>query len=98
MVEKEVQLQVTDFMKRNKLWNSNLNSYREHHSTVTALIDILETWTSNIDSNYQNIPIFLNLSTTFDCVKSSFLLQKMEMYGFGEVLFTHGVISLIEAK
>ena len=83
LAEKEIQLQVNEFMKKNKLWNSDMNAYREHFSTVTALIDILETWTGNIDANYQNISVFLDLSSAFDCVKSSVILKKMEVYGFG---------------
>merc|ERR1712240_210655 len=84
LAEKEIQIQVNNFMKLNKLWNHDLHSYREHFSTITALIDIMETWTDNIDSNYQNISVFLDLSSAFDCVQSFVLLDKMRMYGFGD--------------
>ena len=55
VVEKEIQLQVSEYMKSNKLWNNDINAYREHFSTVTALINKMETWTGNIDTNFQNI-------------------------------------------
>ena len=84
LAEKEIQIQVNKFMSDNKLWNHDLHSYREHHSTVTALIDIIESWTDNIDSNYQNILVFLDLISAFNCVQSSVLLEKMRLYGFGD--------------
>ena len=51
--------------------------------TITAMIDIMETWTENIDSNFQNLSIFLDLSSAFDCVSASVLTDKMSIYGFG---------------
>ena len=38
----------------------------------------------NLDKEYQNISVFLDLSCDFDCVKSTVLLDKMKIYGFGE--------------
>merc|ERR1712101_58043 len=67
----------------NKLWNQDMNAYKENYSTITALIDIMETWTENLDNNYQNLSMFLDLSSAFDCVKSSVLTDKMYIYGFG---------------
>ena len=70
-------------MKKFKLWNLDMNAYRENFSTITALIDIMETWTENMDNNYQNLSMFLDLSSAFDCVKCSVLTEKLEVYGFG---------------
>ena len=44
----------------------------------------METWTNNIDWNYQNISVFLDLSSAFDCVRSLVLLDKIRIYGFGD--------------
>ena len=83
IVEKEIQTQNNTHMKKHNLWVPDMNAYRENFSTITALVDIMETWTENMDNNYQNLSIFLDLSRAFDCVKCSILTEKMELYGFG---------------
>ena len=37
-----------------------------------------------MDANYQNISIFLDLSSAFDCVQITVLMNKMKIYGFGD--------------
>ena len=49
ILEKEIQHQLCKHMNKYGLWNKDLNAYRPNHSTITALIDVMETWTSNID-------------------------------------------------
>ena len=66
-------------MKSFKLWNPDMNAYREKFSTITALIDIMETWTENMDNEYQNISMFLDLSSVFDCVESLVLTDKLKI-------------------
>ena len=83
LVEKEIQHQINNHMKTNKLWNNDMNAYRENFSTISALIDIMETWTENMDGNYQNLSIFLDLSSAFDCVSAETLIAKMALYSFG---------------
>ena len=70
-------------MKSNNLWNNDMHAYRENFSTISALIDIMETWTENMDNNYQNLSVFLDLSSAFDCVSAETLTAKMALYGFG---------------
>ena len=60
-----------------------MNAYREYFSTITALIDIFETWTDNIDESKQNLSMFLDLSSAFDRVSGSTLMAKMKLYRFG---------------
>ena len=65
------------------MWNEDMNAYRENYSTISAMIDIMETWSENIDDSYQNLSIFLDLSSVFDCVSAPILVDKMTLYGFG---------------
>ena len=60
-----------------------MKAYRENFSTISAMIDIMETWSENIDENFQNLSIFLDLSSAFDCVSAPVLMDKMVIYGFG---------------
>ena len=70
-------------MNLHNLWNEDMNAYRENYSTITAMIDIMETWAENIDDCYQNLSVFLDLSSAFDCVSAPILVDKMTIYGFG---------------
>ena len=69
--------------EKNELWNQDLNAYRPNHSTITALIDVMETWTMNIDRKQQNMTVFTDLSTAFDCVKHRVLIKKLKVYKTG---------------
>ena len=66
------------------MWNRNGYAYKKHHSTVQALMDLIEVWCSNIDSNSQNINMMLDLSCAFDLVSHKTLLEKMNIYNFGQ--------------
>ena len=41
-----------------------------------------ETWSENIDMNFQNMNMFIDMSAAFDCVSHATLIKKMEMYRF----------------
>ena len=49
VIEKEIQNQINTYMKENELWNKDMNTYRQNFSTATAILDIFETWTENLD-------------------------------------------------
>ena len=65
------------------MWNENNYAYKKYHSTINALMDLVEIWAGNIDSNLQNMNMFLDLSCAFNCVQHSTLLQKLQIYKFG---------------
>ena len=82
-VEKELLSQMETHMKGNNLWNRKSFAYKKGHSTINALIDIMEVWAQNIDQNNQNISMFLDLSAAFDCIKHDIIGKKLEIYNFG---------------
>ena len=42
-----------------------------------------ETRSENIDMNYQNISMFLDMSAAFGCISHATLVKKMELYKYG---------------
>ena len=49
---------------------------------TNALIDMTENLSSNINDNKQNLAMFLDLSTAFNCVNRNTLDRKLELYKF----------------
>ena len=70
-------------MAKNGLFNKRSYAYKEGQSTINILLDMCKTWSKNIDSNYQSVNIFFDMSAVFDCVSHSTLVAKMKMYKFG---------------
>ena len=71
--------QMTEHMLNNNMFNHSGYAYKEGNSTIHALIDLMETWCENIDKNQQNLNMFLDMSSAFDCVSHQLLMDKMEV-------------------
>ena len=54
---------------------------RENYSTYMAIIDLVDTISSNIDNKKHSIGIFLDLSKAFDTIDHQILLRKLQCYG-----------------
>ena len=55
--------------------------FREKHSTILALIEIMDSIRENLDKGNSIIGIYLDLSKAFDTVNHKILLHKLEYYG-----------------
>ena len=84
MAEKAILLQLYEYMTQNGLFNHRNYAYKESQSTINALLDMCETWCENIDNNYQNINMFLAMSSAFYCVSHSTIIEKMKLYKYGQ--------------
>ena len=67
----------------NGLYNPRSYAYKEGQSTINALTDMIETWMDNVDDNFQNINMFLDLSAAFDYVEHDTLLEKIKFTNLG---------------
>ena len=60
------------------------SGFREHHSCMTALTKMTETWLSEMDQGNLTGTILLDFSKAFDLVSHEILLQKLKIYKFSE--------------
>ena len=87
VLERLLARRVTSFLKKQKILYKLQFGFREGHSTVHALLELLEKVYSNLDANNSCIGIFLDLSKAFDTIDHSILLYKLQHYGFrGKIL------------
>ena len=83
-MERAVYNQLIKYMTENSLLNPNHHAYRRHHSTTTAMVELIDYWTIALDSNKLAGACLLDMSAALDCVEHSILLGKMSIYGCSE--------------
>lgn len=79
--EKLLATRIIKFLEKNKIFSPNQHGFRENHSTISALVSILDYVYKNIDKGNKVMAIFVDLSKAFDCVNHDTLLKKIECYG-----------------
>ncbi len=73
---------IISFLKRNKILYELQFGFREGHSTVHALLELLDRIYQQLDDNDSCIGVFLDLSKAFDTIDHGILLHKLYYYGF----------------
>ena len=69
--------QVYDHMVSNAIFPALQSSYRQFHSTETALIKVMNDILLNMNSQHVTMLILLDLSAAFDTVDHRILLQRL---------------------
>ena len=82
--EKIVHNQVYDYFRINDLLHHSHHGFLQHHSTATALHQIVDTWVRAADSGKLSATLFLDLKAGFDVIEHKVLLLKLKEYGFTE--------------
>ena len=87
LLEKIVSKRLTSFINNHNILCSKQFGFRSHHSTIQAVLSIIDKIQEAIEDRKYSCGIFLDLSKAFDTVNHNILLQKFEHYGI-RVIFT----------
>jgi exonuclease III len=79
--EKITASRLTSYLDRYKILNNRQFGFRKHHSTIHAMINLLDTCLDGLNERLTVGGIFLDISKAFDSVDHSILLAKLENYG-----------------
>ena len=70
------------YLNGNNLLSNCQSGFRFAHSTVTALLEAMDSWSLNIDRGYVNAVVFLDLKKAFYTVDHNILLFKLQYLCF----------------
>ena len=76
--ERSVIPQLFEHCNANAPFPSNQSSYRQHHSTETALVTVQNDILLNMDKQYVPLLILLDLSSAFDTIDHGMMAQILE--------------------
>ena len=88
ILEKVIYQQIYGYFSRNNLFDPSLHGYREHRSTMTALLTLYDKWVLAASRGQLTGVVLADLSAAFDLVDPSLLVKKLEIYGFKEDAIT----------
>ena len=97
MTERAIQTQLLDYLEESNLLSMNHHAYRRKHSTITALVQLMDTIAMAADSNLITATLSMDLSAAFDCVDHEILKNKLRFYGL-DVKTTNWIESYLHSR
>ena len=82
--ERAVQLQMSRYMEREKLWHPNQHAYRKFHSVAMALTQISDNIFEAAEDREITAAMTVDKSSAFNCIDHQILIEKIRKYGFNE--------------
>ena len=68
---------IEDYLKANSSISVRQWGFMSNHSTVSALIKVVEDWSSALDKGYDVCVVFFDVLKAFDTVPHSLLVAKL---------------------
>ena len=95
ILEKAVFIQIVEYLEQNKLLHHNHHGSRSGYNTATALIQMYDQWTQEVDDGRMVGVMMIDLSAAFDMVDHPLLLEKLSILGLEEevVQWFHSYLS-----
>lgn len=81
IIEKLVHKRLYSFLTKFKILYGLQFGFRENHSTIMALIEIVDNIRDEMDKGNSVVGLYLDLSKAFDTVNHKKLLEKLNYYG-----------------
>ena len=81
IMEKLMYKRLYKFLTKYKILYKYQFGFRKHHSTIQALIEIVDNIITNLEDNKHVAGLYLDLSKAFDTVDHTILLHKLNHYG-----------------
>ena len=78
---------IFSFLAKENLLHILQSGFRKHHSTLTALIHMIDTIYKDMDENKLTGALFLDLRKAFDTVDHRILLSKLQMFNPNKFMF-----------
>ena len=75
---------MVNYLEENQLLHPSHHGFRAKHSTVSALVQMFDSWIEAFEDDEVSAVIMLDMSAAFDVVDHVILLDKLALYGFEE--------------
>ena len=86
IMEKLMCYRLRDFLQRNKILYEFQFGFRKRHSTILALMEVIDNIYQHLDQHEFIMGIYLDLQKAFDTVNHDILLYKLHNYGIRGVV------------
>ena len=84
ILEKATFLQIINYLNENNLLHPSHHGFRACHNTVTALLQMYDSWIEAFEKDEISAVVLIDMSAAFDVVDHTILIDKLRIYGFQE--------------